>query len=196
MGCSLTYFEWRVYSHNVCLNKNKTFSVILFEHTETTMRRFIITTIISVSFTVAMLSQDIPVISFDKLAPMLEMKNDTVYMVNFWATWCTPCVEELPDILKFAGEMKNRKFRLLLVSLDMPNQLDSRVRPFIKKMNIGEKVVLLDDPDANRWINKVSTEWSGALPATLFYSRDFRQFNGEVMTYSDIRKIVEPKLKN
>jgi thiol-disulfide isomerase/thioredoxin len=160
------------------------------------MRKLIVTSIISAVFTITIFSQSIPVISFDKLAPLLEMKNDTVYMVNFWATWCTPCVEELPDILKFAGEMKNRKFRLLLVSLDMPNQLDSRVMPFIKKMEINEKVILLDDPDANKWINKVSTQWSGALPATLFYSRDFRQFHGEVLTYSDIKRIVEPKLKN
>jgi thiol-disulfide isomerase/thioredoxin len=140
-------------------------------------------------------AQEIPVLSFGQLAPMLQTKSDTVYMVNFWATWCLPCVEEMPYLLKYAADKKNSKFRLILVSLDMPNQLESRVIPFVKRLNISEKVVLLDDPDANKWIDRVSTDWSGALPGTLLFSNDFRQFHSDVLDYEKIKALVEPRLK-
>jgi thiol-disulfide isomerase/thioredoxin len=136
-------------------------------------------------------SQDIPVVDFDGLAPMLQMENDTLYMVNFWATWCMPCVQEMPDIVRFADDMKERKFRLILVSLDDPGQMDSRVKPFVKRYGIEGKVILLDDPDANSWIPKVHPDWMGAIPATLFYSTDFRQFHGEIIDYKKLKEIVE-----
>lgn len=146
-------------------------------------------------FTVNVWSQSVKVMNFNQLAPLLEQKNDTVYMVNFWATWCLPCVEEMPDILKFAADKKNSRFRLILVSLDMPDQIDTRVKPFLKRFNIADNVILLDDPDANKWIDRVSPQWTGALPATLFYSRNFREFHGDVLDYTTIKSIVEPRLK-
>jgi thiol-disulfide isomerase/thioredoxin len=139
-------------------------------------------------------SQDIPVMDFDGLAPMLQMENDTLYMVNFWATWCMPCVQEMPDIVRFADEMKERKFRLILVSLDDPGQMESRVKPFVKRNGIEGKVILLDDPDANSWIPKVHPDWMGAIPATLFYSSGFRRFHGEMIDYTALKEIVEPVL--
>jgi thiol-disulfide isomerase/thioredoxin len=159
------------------------------------MKKILLIFLIMVSLSPSLRAQEIPVLSFEQLAPMLQTQSDTVYMVNFWATWCLPCVEEMPDLLKFAADNKNNKFRLLLVSLDMPNQLESRVRPFVKRFSISEKVVLLDDPDANKWIDRVSPDWSGALPGTLLFSRDFRQFHGDVLDYERIKALVEPRLK-
>ncbi len=140
-------------------------------------------------------SQDIPVIDFDSFRPIIEQRNDTVYMVNFWATWCTPCVEEMPDLLRFAKDMRDSKFRLILVSLDNPDHMESRVKPFIKRFEIEERVILLDDPDANRWIPIVSGEWSGAIPATIFFSDNFRHFHGKKIDYEGIKEIVVPHLK-
>jgi thiol-disulfide isomerase/thioredoxin len=144
--------------------------------------------------TVEARSQDIPVMDFDRLAPLLQMENDTLYMVNFWATWCMPCVQEMPDIVKFADEMEDQKFRLILVSLDDPGQMESRVKPFVKRYGIDGKVILLDDPDANSWIPKVHPDWMGAIPATLFYSSGFRQFHGEMIDYKTLKEIVEPRV--
>jgi thiol-disulfide isomerase/thioredoxin len=159
------------------------------------MKKILFMLLILVSLPSALRSQEVPVLSFDQLAPMLQTKSDTVYMVNFWATWCLPCVEEMPDLLKFATDKKSSKFRLILVSLDMPNQLETRVKPFVKRFSISEKVVLLDDPDANKWIDRVSPDWSGALPGTLLFSRDFRQFHGDLLDYEKIKVLVEPRLK-
>jgi len=143
----------------------------------------------------AIQAQSVPVMNFNSFEPVLRQKNDTVYMINFWATWCVPCVEEMPDILKFASEMKTRKFKLVLVSLDNPDHMESRVKPFIKRFDITQKVILLDDPDANSWIEKVHPDWMGSIPGTLFYSADFRQFHSSKIDYTTLRRIVEPRLK-
>lgn len=140
-------------------------------------------------------AQSVPVMNFQRFEPVLRQKNDTLYMISFWATWCVPCVEEMPDILRFASDMKNRKFRLVLVSLDNPDHLESRVIPFINRFGIKEKIILLDDPDANSWIEKVHPEWMGSIPGTLFYSGSFRQFHSAKVDYATLKKIVEPQLK-
>lgn len=139
--------------------------------------------------------QKIEVIDFDKLAPRLAIQNDTVYVINFWATWCKPCTDEMPELVQLADEMKNKKFKLLLVSLDMPSQVETRVKPFIEKMDIKSEVVLLDDPDSNRWINSVDKGWSGGIPATLIYSKGYRNFIEGKVTYSEMKGIVTPRVK-
>lgn len=148
-----------------------------------------------VLFGITALAQNVPVMDFDRFQPELQRKNDTLYMVNFWATWCMPCVEEMPDILKFSEEMRNRKFKLILVSLDNPDHLESRVKPFIKRFGITDRVILLDDPDANSWIEKVHPDWMGSIPGTLFYSGDFRLFHGSMIDYAALKKITEPRMK-
>ena len=139
--------------------------------------------------------QKIEVIDFDKLAPRLATQSDTIYVVNFWATWCKPCTDEMPELVQLADEMKTKKFKLLLVSLDMPSQVESRVKPFIEKLNIKSEVVLLDDPDSNSWINRVDKAWSGGIPATLIYSKGYRKFIEGKVTYSEMVGIVTPRVK-
>ncbi len=155
---------------------------------------FVLTTALIISAS-ALKGQNVPVMNFNQMEPLLRVKNDTVYMINFWATWCTPCVEEMPDILKFSEEMKNRKFRLILVSMDNPDHLESRVKPFIRRFEIKDRVILLDDPDANSWIEKVHPDWMGSIPATLFFSGDFRTLHVDKIDYEGLKKIVEPRLK-
>ncbi|HTO34940.1 MAG TPA: TlpA disulfide reductase family protein, partial [Flavobacterium sp.] len=123
---------------------------------------------------------------FDRLEPYLNQKNDTVYVVNFWATWCVPCVEELPHFEKLNAEYKERDFKMLLVSLDFPKMAESRVIPFIKEKDLKAEVVLLNDPDANRWIEKVSKDWSGAIPATLIYKNNTREFYEKTFTEDEL----------
>lgn len=159
------------------------------------MKRFLLVFAVMALMSSVSQGQNVPVINFDQLEPMLRVKNDTVYMINFWATWCMPCVEEMPDILRFSADMKNRKFRLVLVSLDNPDHLESRVKPFIKRFEIKDRVILLDDPDANRWIEKVHPDWMGSIPATLFFSGDFRTLHSDKIDYEGLKKIVVPRLK-
>lgn len=95
---------------------------------------------------------------------ILSDKN-TIYVVNFWATWCAPCVKELPHFEKLNSE--NKKVKVVLVSLDFKKQYETTLLPFLKKKNIQSEVVLLTDKDYNNWLPIVSKDWSGSIPATL-----------------------------
>jgi thiol-disulfide isomerase/thioredoxin len=135
------------------------------------------------------------VLSFDDFEPHLHYKNDTTYLVNFWASWCNPCVKELPAFERIGKEYSEKKVRVILVSLDFPNQVESRLVPFIEKNGLQSDILVLNDPDANKWINKVDPQWSGSIPATLVYKGENRTFHEGVYSYEELKKIVDRKLK-
>lgn len=128
---------------------------------------------------------------FEKLEYFLNKKNDTTYVVNFWATWCVPCVKELPHFEKLNAEKAGDKVKVLLVSLDMHKMVESKLIPFIKEKQLKSDVVLLRDPDANSWISKIEPTWSGAIPATLFYKGGTRNFYESAFTYEELLAEVE-----
>ena len=113
-------------------------------------------------------SQNVPVIGLEQLESRLANGLDTTFVVNFWATWCGPCVKELPYFEKLGAHHSGEKFSVLLVTLDFVDQLDIKVIPFVKKKGLKSEVLLMDEDKPNVWIPKVSEDWSGALPATLF----------------------------
>jgi len=127
---------------------------------------------------------------FDKLEYFLNQKNDTTYVVNFWATWCVPCVEELPHFEELNAKYKKDKIKVMLVSLDMYKMVESKLLPFIKEKQLKSDVVYLRDPDQNTWLPKVYSTWSGALPATLIYNKDMRKFYEKSFTYAELEKEV------
>lgn len=129
---------------------------------------------------------NIPSYNFKELEPLLNKQNDTTYVVNFWATWCKPCVKEIPYFEKINDKYASKKVKVLLVSLDFPRQIETKLIPFIKKRQIKSEIVLLDDPDANGWIPKVNKDWSGAIPATILYNNTERVFYERSFTYKEI----------
>lgn len=106
---------------------------------------------------------------FEDLAPIFQRQNDTVYVINFWATWCAPCVKELPYFETINQKYKEQKVKVLLVSLDFSKQLETKLKPFLEKNKLQSEGFVLIDPDANSWVDKVNPEWSGAIPATVVY---------------------------
>ncbi len=134
---------------------------------------------------------EVAVLNFDQLEPRLLKENDTTYIVNFWATWCKPCVHELPDFEKLAEEYKNDKIKFLLVSMDFPQHLETQVIPFIAEHQLKSEVVLLFDPNANVWINKVSSDWTGSIPATVVYNKKSRNFHEGSYTYEELKAVIE-----
>jgi thiol-disulfide isomerase/thioredoxin len=135
------------------------------------------------------------ILNFEQLDPMLHRINDTVYLVNFWATWCGPCLAEMPAIEKLGEKYREAKFKILLVSLDFANQLNERLIPYIRKNHLQSDAVLLDDPDQNRWINQVDPGWAGDLPFTLIYGRDFRESFARPLEFQELDTIIHAKLK-
>lgn len=132
---------------------------------------------------------------FKSFESMLNRQDDTVYVINFWATWCAPCIKELPFFERINSEYKHSKVRVILVSLDMRKQVESNLLPFIAKKNLKSEVVHLYDPDANSWISKVNESWSGAIPATLIYSGEKRKFYEQSFTFEELENELRQFLK-
>lgn len=115
-------------------------------------------------------SEIIKKISFQTLQAHLQNTEDTVFVVNFWATWCRPCVAELPDFQSvFKQYNTNKPVRFLMVNLDFPDNYARMVR-FVHARADFPPTVWLDDSDYNAWISKVELGWAGEIPATLIYN--------------------------
>ncbi len=104
---------------------------------------------------------------FDDLNPRLSVQNDTTYVINFWATWCKPCVQELPYFEQLHTAYNGKKVKVILVSLDFSRQLESKLLPFVQERQLKPEVIALIDSDYNAWIDRISPDWSGAIPVTI-----------------------------
>ncbi|MBE7174648.1 MAG: redoxin domain-containing protein, partial [Williamsia sp.] len=100
---------------------------------------------------VSVRSQSVPVIKFDQLEQLVSRSTDTLYVVNFWATWCAPCVKELPQFEALNRARADRKIKVMLVSMDARKTLATKAIPFIRTRKVKSQVVLLDETDLNTW---------------------------------------------
>jgi thiol-disulfide isomerase/thioredoxin len=134
----------------------------------------------------------VKVIKFPELQEYIVTRaDDKVKVINFWATWCGPCVKELPFIDSLRYTYDPDKVEVLLVSLDFPDQL-SRVHTFLQRKKIGITVWLLDESDPNLFIDQVDPSWSGAIPATLLVRNSTAQrifLEGE-LTKAELEKHI------
>lgn len=112
-------------------------------------------------------AQQVEVIKYPDLAKLISSNSGKNKVINFWATWCRPCVKELPQFLELYEKYNGSDLELSLVSFDFSEDLESKLKPFMVKKNISAKVYLLDETDYNAFIDKVDPSWSGAIPATL-----------------------------
>lgn len=140
-------------------------------------------------------NQDLEVYDFAGLEKFLNRQDDKIHVINFWATWCAPCVKELPYFEKLNTEYANKNVEVLLVSLDFPHLYDTKLKPFIKEKKLKSKVVALDDVDMNTWIPKVDEAWSGSLPATIIYKNNERKFFEQSFTFESLKTEVNQFLK-
>lgn len=142
-------------------------------------------------------AQTIPILTFDSFEKYLKPENDSIYVINFWATWCKPCVEELPAFEKLNETYKNKKVKVLLVSLDFKSQYDKKVVPFVKKNKLKSEVIMLDTQGDNSFIDKVSPQWQGTIPATTFVHNGTgtKKFFEKQFTYEQLENIVKPLIK-
>ena len=122
----------------------------------------------------------------DGIAALSSLSNDTTYVLNFWATWCSPCVKEIAIFEKLHQDIGNQKVKVILVSLDFINQLERRVIPFLEEKGISAEVRIITDTDYNSWIDRVDPSWTGAIPATLIYNKDQRVFLEKELSYNEL----------
>jgi len=135
-------------------------------------------------------AQTVTDIDSDGLEAITSNLNDTTYVVNFWATWCSPCVKEIGYFEELHRQFNSSNVKVILVNLDFPNQVDRRVRPFLKNKEITAEVLLMTDLDYNAWIDRVDPSWSGAIPATLIYNKEKRVFLEKELTHEELFNYV------
>jgi thiol-disulfide isomerase/thioredoxin len=131
----------------------------------------------------------IEIYDFKGLEPLLTAEDNKTYVINFWATWCKPCIEELPYFEDLQAENMD-KIKVILVSLDFPDKLESQLKPFIAEKQLKSQVVLLDDPYENEWIPKIDSTWSGAIPATLIFNKSKRVFYERSFTKTSLMEEI------
>lgn len=87
-------------------------------------------------------------------------------LINFWATWCGPCREEFPDLVRIGKDYKTRNLDFVIVSLDDPSEIKTTVPRFLQSMKAEMNAFLLNADDSNAAIIAVDPEWAGSMPAT------------------------------
>jgi len=147
--------------------------------------------IISIAFCLFFMqakAQKVGLLTADELNQRLELGKDTVYVINLWATWCAPCVKELPYFERLRKTFSSAKLKVLLLSLDFRSKLETEVNPFVKRMKLSSEVFLVNEKDQQVFIDKVDKSWSGTIPATLIVNtaRQHRQFISNELTYKEL----------
>ena len=130
-------------------------------------------------------------VDFDGLQTYMDDHSSEVLVVNFWATWCKPCIKELPAFEKLQDVYADKNVSVVLVSLDFPDQLEL-LRDFIAEKDLKSEVVYLDDSNANEWIPKVNEHWSGAIPATFIKTDKNKKFYERSFTYQELENEITP----
>jgi thiol-disulfide isomerase/thioredoxin len=153
---------------------------------------FIFTILLSVSsLMVSAQSKTVKLITYPQLEKRVS-NADTVYIVNFWATWCGPCVAELPNFDKLQQTYKGQKVKVLLVSMDFKSKLNT-VKTFAKGKNLVSEVYLADKPSEQMFIDEIDKNWSGALPGTMIVNakKGIRKFYEKEFTYDELNKLYQ-----
>jgi thiol-disulfide isomerase/thioredoxin len=147
--------------------------------------------ILLVCFSKLAVAQEVPVVKFEDLKKILENKESEIVIINFWATWCAPCVAELPVFDKYFAERPANTV-IYLINLDFVDKI-SRVKSFIKRKSLRPPVMLLDETDYNTWIDKVDSSWEGTIPATLVLNTKTgkRKFVGKELSDTDLQLIIK-----
>lgn len=140
------------------------------------------------SFQFYLSAQEIKSIKIADLEKIIDKKNDTLKVINFWASWCVPCIKELPHFVKIASEMKQKPIQFIFVAIeDTPEKAVN----ILKKKKIEINSFLLDEDKANEWIDKIDKNWDGTIPFTLIIApNNQRKIHQGELTEEELKKII------
>lgn len=133
--------------------------------------------------------QQIKKLKITDIAEMIDT-SDSVLIINFWATFCKPCVEEIPDLIKYATKYKKEKVALHLISLDLADYYPAKIKKFVAAKKYAANVAWLDESNADYFCPFISPDWSGSIPATLFVNKK----NGYIKFYE--KKLSAAEIEN
>jgi thiol-disulfide isomerase/thioredoxin len=143
----------------------------------------VLTAIVIMITMISAQAQTAEVVKINDLTGRIDRKSDKIQVINFWATWCAPCIKELPLFEQINATRSDVDVSLVSIDLDLDPNPD-KVHRFVSRKKLKSSVYILDAVDPNTWIDKIDKSWSGAIPATLV-----------VNSTTGKRKFVERELK-
>lgn len=136
--------------------------------------------------------QEVQLIKIDQLEELISEDDNSLTVVNFWSTWCVPCVKELPFFDELNTLYPDAQIKVIFVSLDFTENLESKVVPLLKKKEISRRSYLLDETDPNKWMENIDPSWKGSIPATLVVKKSIskRNFYEQSFTRESLREVL------
>lgn len=119
-------------------------------------------------------SYKVEIINLSDLEKIIDGSDGRALLINVWATWCAPCREEFPELVKLANNY-SKEVRVVGISVDEKGDLDSKVIPFLKNQSASFQNYLLKVVDPEDFINALNKNWGGAIPATFIYDKTGNQ---------------------
>jgi thiol-disulfide isomerase/thioredoxin len=144
-------------------------------------------------FAVHGIGQAVKKLKIEELESYIKTSDHPV-VLSFWATWCAPCIHEIPWLQAAIEKQRDQKVEYVLVSLDFPDAYPKKIAGFAKQMNFTATLFWLDETNADHFCPKIDEKWSGGIPANLFINNKtgYRKFIGRQLT--DRQAIVETEL--
>jgi len=135
-------------------------------------------------------NQSINVYDTEGMLQYLEKEDNKVHVVNFWATWCLPCIKELPYFEQVAEEMGD-DVELTLVSMDFEQQLETNLVSFVNKRDLQGDVIVVLAENEPEMMELVSPKWESGIPATVIYNKNKRIFKEGAISYKELVAEIE-----
>jgi thiol-disulfide isomerase/thioredoxin len=152
--------------------------------------------ILFLCFYINAFAQELKAVKIEKLQAYIKGANHPL-IINFWATWCKPCIAEIPHLQQAARQYKDSGLELIMVSLDFPEAFPKDITAFIKGKNLVGTFFWLDETDADHFCPVIDKTWQGSIPATLFLNvkKDFRKFYGQEITPEALNAALQEMLQ-
>ena len=143
-------------------------------------------------------SQSIAKWKIEDVVKSYTKNNDTVYVVNFWATFCKPCIAEIPDFIRIVKQYEKQKVKLVLVSLDLPAYYPAKIAAFVKKNNYTAKIAWLNETNADHFCPMIDKSWSGSIPSTIVVNNKtgYRKFTEGEMNAAEFEAMIKAAIMN
>lgn len=147
--------------------------------------------------TVGALCQQVKKANIDDIEEIIN-KSDHPVIISFWATWCQPCIHEIPYFQETVKKYQDQNVEFVLVSLDFKESYPAAIESFIKKRNFQANFFWLNETNADKFCPKIDAKWNGSIPATLFINNktSYRKFYDRQLTPLQVEAEVKTLVKS
>jgi thiol-disulfide isomerase/thioredoxin len=151
--------------------------------------RLIVAVFLTIS--ISLLAQP-KVVKLKEVEKIMKTSSEQIQVINFWATWCGPCIKEMPLLENLGKQRPDVKITLVSLDLDLDANTDKVIK-FVERKGIQSTVLILDETDPNSWISKIDKSWSGSLPATLVINTktNKRAFAGKELQEGELEMMID-----